>query len=168
MHTVAILCLAIQFRDIYLDVVGEAPGEREDEQGKGLVGRSGDLTWETLAKHDLQREDFHVTNSGKCYPSISKTPNKEQLEACRSWLVEELTQLKPVLILAFGNIGMQTFTGVGKGITAMNGKTTWCEEFSCWICWCVHPAAVLRNPAHKVLFEEGIENFSKKIDLLAP
>lgn len=149
-------------------IVGEAPGEREDEAGKGLVGKSGVLTWSTLENYGLYREDFHVTNAGKCFPAKSKTPNKKQLLLCRSWLEEELHQLKPILILAFGNVGLATFTDKDKGITEMSGKTTWNEEFSCWICWCIHPAAVLRNPGSRQLFNDSIKNFADKIDLLAP
>jgi DNA polymerase-3 subunit alpha len=149
-------------------IMGEAPGESEDKAGKGLIGKSGVLTWTTLENHGLYREDFHVTNAGKCFPSKSKTPNKKQLLLCRSWLEEELYQLKPILILAFGNVGLSTFTDKDKGITEMSGKTTWNEEFSCWICWCIHPAAVLRNPGSKQLFNDSIKNFADKIDLLAP
>jgi DNA polymerase-3 subunit alpha len=149
-------------------IVGEAPGQSEDEEGKGFVGKAGILLWQTLKMYQYEREDFHVTNACKCFPSNSKTPSEKQLLVCRNWLTEELYQIKPVIILAFGNTGLQTFAGRNKGISDMSGTTTWCEEFSSWICWCVHPSSVLRNPNNKTLFNDGIKNFVEKINLLAP
>jgi DNA polymerase-3 subunit alpha len=148
-------------------IAGEAPGRDEDEQGNGFVGRAGKaILWPELKKYDLNREDFHITNCCKCYPSISKTPNKEQIKICKKWLKKEIENIKPCLVLAFGNTSIKAFTGRDGGITELSGKTEWNEEFNCWICWALHPAAVLHNPNNKVAFENGIKNFSEKIFLL--
>ena len=148
-------------------IVGEAPGRDEDEQGQGFVGRAGkDILWTELKKYDLKREDFYITNCCKCYPSITKTPTKEQIKICKNWLIEEIKDVEPCLILAFGNTSIKTFTNREGGITELSGKTEWSEEFNCWIAWCLHPAAVLHNPNNKTAFENGVKNFSEKIFLL--
>jgi DNA polymerase len=148
-------------------IYGEAPGKDEDEQGKGFVGRTGEnVLWPTLNRYDLRREDFYISNVCKCFPSVSKTPNKEQITICKKWLKKEIETIQPCLILAFGNTSIKAFTNREGGITELSGKTEWSEEFSCWICWCLHPAAVLHNPNNRVAFENGIKNFSDKIFLL--
>lgn len=148
-------------------IVGEAPGEQEDLKKKPLVGRSGDLLWSELSKRGIEREDIHVTNSCKCYPKESRTPSQIQIKTCFRWLNQEFLSIKPALILAFGNTGLYTFIGQEKGIVQKNGKTEWLSQFQCWICWCIHPAAVLRQPTLRPAFEDGIENFCKKIELLS-
>jgi DNA polymerase-3 subunit alpha len=148
-------------------IIGEAPGFDENQQKKGFVGKSGKMLWDELIKYDLRREDFHVGNAAKCYPGINKTPSAEQLKICsEKWLFPELKEIDCKLILAFGNCCLQAFMGKKSGITQISGTTEWCEKAGAWICFCVHPAFVLRSPENKNLFKSGIKNFVDKIRLL--
>ncbi len=150
-----------------ITICGEAPGKDEDEKGEGFIGKAGQFLWKELDKYGLYREDFHVTNCCKCWPSISKTPNKSQIQTCHKWIKEEMIRgLDPCLILAFGNTSVKAFTNRDSGITDLSGKTEWNEKAKAWICWCIHPSAVLHNPSNKQVFENGIKNFSEKITLL--
>ncbi|MBU2061863.1 MAG: hypothetical protein KKH44_08470, partial [Bacteroidetes bacterium] len=64
-------------------IVGEGPGKDEDIQGKGFVGQAGNnILWPEFNKYRLERKHFHVTNCVKCFPSKTKTPKKEHIEAC--------------------------------------------------------------------------------------
>ena len=148
-------------------VIGEAPGKSENDLGVGFVGRSGQLVWDELKKFDLTRNDFHVTNACHCFPCQTKTPTKEQIEVCsKKWLFNELQEIDCRLILAFGNSCITAFTGKRGGITSLNGKTEWNENIGAWICWCIHPSAVLRDTNKLKEFQKGIENFVSKIELI--
>ena len=150
-------------------IIGEAPGRDEDTEGKGFVGKAGQLLWRTLKKYGLQRELFHITNVNKCWPSESRKPNAEQIKLCSSmFLNEELNEVRPRLILAFGNTSLTYFTGRTSGILDMSGSTTWNEEIGAWIAWAVHPAAVLHNPDNETYFKAGVKNFAKTVRALAP
>jgi uracil-DNA glycosylase family 4 len=105
---------------------------------------------------------FYVTNATKCYPRLSKSPDKSSIEICGEWLREEILTLQPCLILAFGNTGLKAFNKQSR-ITLENGKTEWRDDMSTFISWCVHPSSVLHNPANKELFETGIKNFAAKV-----
>lgn len=148
-------------------ICGEAPGKFEDEKGIGFIGRSGELVWGELNKYDLTRKDFHVTNACHCFPYQTKTPTKEQIEICsKRWLFSELQEINCRLVLAFGNSCVTAFTGKTGGITSLNGKTEWNENIGAWICWCIHPSAVLRDPNKMREFQKGIENFVSKIEMI--
>lgn len=149
-----------------LAIFGEAPGKDEDDQGQGFVGKSGDMLWNEFSLYGLLRDDFHISNINKCYPRLTRTPAKEQIAKCSVWRDFEINQIKPILILAFGNTSMKAFHGKDTGITDMSGKTTWNENVGAWICWCIHPSAVLHNPNNKQIFKDGIKNFSDKIRIL--
>lgn len=144
-------------------IVGEGPGKEEDEQGKGFVGRSGDLLWGELDKYDLPRELFHVTNIVKCYPRLTRTPTMEQINICKPWLLNELKMIDARFILAFGNTGLKALAGRDKGIMDKSGTIEWIEDIGAWVCWCVHPSAVLHNPNNKQIFFDGIKVFADKI-----
>jgi len=147
-------------------IIGEAPGKEEDYERKGFVGRSGELLWNALKEKGYNRNMFHVTNVVKCYPSISKTPNKRQIKACSKFLDEEIKVIKPFVILAFGNTSLKYFTEEESGIMAKSGTTEWNDKANAWICWCIHPASVLYHDENRELFDKGIKNFISKIKVL--
>jgi len=102
--------------------------------------------------------------SHNCWPSKTRTPNIKHIKACYPWLQEELERIDCRLILAFGNTAIKCFTEMTGGITKLSGKTEWNEKAKAWLCWCVHPAAVLHNKEqNERLFEEGIRNFIQTI-----
>ncbi len=149
-------------------VVGEAPGADEDQQGIGFIGKAGTgVLWPELKKHGLSALMFHVSNVCKCWPGKQiKTPGKRHIQACSKHLETEITGLKPVVILAFGNTCNQFFRGESSGISELNGRTEWSDRFQCWICWCLHPAAVLHSGGNRGDFERGIANFAQVLTRL--
>jgi len=143
-------------------IIGEAPGRDEDVEGEGFVGRASVLLWEELRKYRLLREMFWVTNVCHCWPSTTKTPLVPHIEACFEQLKSELKLIDCRLALVFGNTGIKAFTGKTGGITALSGTTQWIDNPGLWVCWGVHPAALLRSGINTNYFEEGIANFAKK------
>jgi DNA polymerase-3 subunit alpha len=146
-------------------IIGEAPGKEEDREGVGFVGRSGELVWNSLSKKNLKRNMFNITNVVKCFPSKTRTPTNKHIKSCSKWLTEEIENIKPCLILAFGNTNIKFFTEEESGIMAKSGTTEWNEKYGCWICWCIHPASVLYSPENNELFSRGIKNFAEKVKI---
>jgi DNA polymerase-3 subunit alpha len=149
--------------------VAEAPGRDEDEwgeSGKNLIGRAGQLLWDEVALYGYTRRDFHIANTNRCYPKRSKTPSKKQVDDCFPWTIRELAETECRLVLGIGNNTLYAFTGRDKGIMNLSGTTEWVEEFGLWVCWCIHPSAVLRKSSNHEHFEKGIKNFIRKFELL--
>lgn len=145
-------------------VIGEAPGKDEDEAGKGFIGRSGNLLWDELGKYGYERELFHVSNIVKCYPRETRTPIKTHIEACKPWIIDEIENLQPRLILSFGNTSLKCFLNKESGIKDKSGKVEWVENIGAWVVWSIHPSAVLHNPNDKQLFCDSIKKFVDKIE----
>ncbi len=157
------VCPSPSFNNVM--IVGEAPGKDENEAGKGFIGPAGDKLWKELKKYGLERDMFHITNVAKCYPGKRiKTPQKDHIIACSNWLDEEIEYVKPFGILALGNVCLNRFKGLDKGIRDKSGTTDWDEKYGCWICWSVHPSSVLRSNANLAAFEAGIRNFSEFLE----
>lgn len=96
------------FSHPYLAVVGEAPGEQEERQGRPFVGPSGDEMNKALVGAGLRRGFVHVTNVLLCRPpdnnltefikAISKrnkTMEKEWKERCKTAGTNGLPQPPP-------------------------------------------------------------------------
>jgi DNA polymerase len=150
-------------------LVGEAPGKDEDRLGKPFIGAAGNLLWtgredfKGLNTYGLTRDLFHITNVCKCFPSKTRTPKSIHVRTCSPYLYEEIKAVKPFVILAMGNTGLRFFKGVESGITNLSGTTEWSDEFNCWICYSLHPAAVLHHSENLEFIKTGIENFVKKV-----
>ncbi len=143
-------------------IVGEAPGKVEDQKKKGFVGPAGKEIWKYLTPKGFDRELFPISNIVKCFPKQTRTPNKKQIDICsKRWLEKEIKKIRPKIILAFGNTCRSYFEGVDTGIINKSGTTSWSERHKSFICWCIHPSAILRNPHNKAYFNNGMRNFVK-------
>lgn len=153
-----------------ISIIGEGPGREEDGIGKGFVGDSGRILWSALDRYGFKREDFHVTNVVKCWPSKTRTPAKEHIDACGGFLQQELSIVRPFLILAFGNTCNQFFTGEAKGIMDLSGTVVWSDKYQAWICWSVHPASVLYDrggvAGNRARLDSAIETFADRVGSL--
>lgn len=97
-------------------IVGEAPGEQEDLQGKPFVGKCGEVVTKMLKYAGLERQEAYLTNSVICYPPNNRNPLMKEIEACRKRLLEQIKLIKPKLLVLMGKIATQALLGeVVKG-----------------------------------------------------
>ncbi|MEA5580118.1 uracil-DNA glycosylase [Nodularia harveyana UHCC-0300] len=130
-------------------VIGEAPGQNEDETGLPFVGRSGQLLEKILASVNLSTEqDVYIANINKCRPPENRTPNPDEMAACIPYLLEQIRLIDPKIILLTGATAVKGITGDKRGITKIRGQ--WIE-WSGRLCMPIfHPSYLLRNPSKEV------------------
>jgi DNA polymerase len=112
-----------------LMVVGEGPGETEDEVGRPFVGRAGQLLDRMLAAIGLPREQVYICNTVKCRPTLhgpngprNRAPDSQETENCRPFLEEQIAIVAPEVILALGSPAAKWFLGHDFQITRMRGR----------------------------------------------
>jgi len=129
-------------------VVGEGPGQNEDETGLPFVGRAGQLLEKILESVKLDSEkDVYICNIVKCRPPGNRNPATDEAEACKPYLLEQIRMVDPKIILLTGATALKVLTGEKRGITKIRGQ---------WIEWqgrlcmpILHPAYLLRNPSRQ-------------------
>ncbi len=103
-------------------LIGEAPGENEDLQGVPFVGRAGKLLDTYLEDAGLSRQkDLYIANIVKCRPPKNRVPSKEEKQACKHFLEEQILEVNPKLILLCGTTSMSEYIK-GAKITDVHGK----------------------------------------------
>lgn len=102
--------------------IGEAPGKNEDETGLPFCGASGKMLDKWIQHLGLEGSDYAVINCLKCRPPENADPTKEQLEACREWLIEQIVALNPKAIFYVGRYAAKEVGGFKEGITSLAGK----------------------------------------------
>lgn len=128
-------------------VVGEAPGQSEDEQGLPFVGAAGQLLTKILAAVDLKREDVFICNVLKHRPPGNRNPMPDEVTACRPFLVRQFELLRPKVILALGTFAAQTLLETKLAIGKLRGQLHRYHGVPLIVTY--HPAALLRNPSWK-------------------
>ena len=124
--------------------VGEGPGADEDEQGLPFVGRAGKKLTEIIEKGmNLNREkDTYICNIVKCRPPGNRDPEKEEIEACNPFLLQQLKAIQPKVVVALGKPAASTLLGRNVPITKERG--TWHEYEGFKLMLTLHPAYLLR------------------------
>jgi DNA polymerase len=130
--------------DPVLMVVGEAPGQTEDEGGEPFIGRSGRLLFRLIHEElSLSREQCFVTNVVKCRPPGNRTPSRHEIETCRPWFLAQLRDVAPRVVLALGNTAARSVFGYDEGIGRTHGRITQLASGPGMATY--HPAAALRS-----------------------
>jgi len=144
-------------------IIGEAPGETEDRNGKQWQGKVGRRLKRTLSSMgiDLFKDCLNI-NSINCRPIDEKGRNRKptdmEIACCRKRVLKVIDQNKPRLILLLGGSAVQSFLGHRwtRGLTAgAKGKadkiSVWRgwnipdRDFHAWVCPTYHPSFVERD-----------------------
>jgi uracil-DNA glycosylase len=143
--------------DADLMFIGEAPGFHEDRQGEPFVGAAGQLLTRMLSEIGLARADVYIANILKCRPPGNRDPQPLEIEACTPWLVEQLSIIRPRLVVTLGNFATKYVLATTRGITSMRGSVF--EWQGRKVIPTYHPAAVLRGGERSRQFQELRDDF---------
>ena len=135
-----------------LFLVGEQPGDREDEAGRPFVGPAGRLLDEALAEAGIERDDAYLTNVVKHFKweprgkrRIHQKPNAIEIAACRPWVEAELAVVSPRVLVCLGATAAQALLGRSVRVTRDRGRPL--ESTYAPVAFAtVHPSSILRAP----------------------
>lgn len=129
-------------------IIGEGPGQNEDETGLPFVGKAGQLLEKILASVKLDtQQDVYICNIVKCRPPSNRVPAPNEIAACKPYLLEQIRLVDPKIILLTGATAVKGLTGNKTGITKIRG--TWIEWEGRLCMPILHPAYLLRNPSRE-------------------
>ena len=130
-------------KDADVLIVGEAPGQQEDEMGLPFVGRSGQLLIKLLGEIELQREDVYIATVVKCRPPGNRDPRPDEIDACKGYLKRQIEIIDPTVVITLGNFSTKLLLKTTMGITRMRGRAY--EWWGRFLVPTFHPAAALRG-----------------------
>ena len=129
--------------DAEILLIGEGPGQHEDEQGKPFVGRAGKLLDDMLEMVNLNRSKVYIANIVKCRPPQNRDPLNVEQDACIDWLRRQTALLRPKIIVCLGRIAAKSIIKNDFRITQEHGQ--WFERDGIQMTAIFHPAALLRD-----------------------
>lgn len=130
--------------------VGEGPGADEDASGRPFVGRAGQLLTKMIESIGLKREQVYIANVVKSRPPGNRTPEADEVKACKPFLLRQIACIKPRLIVTLGNPATQSLLDTKVGITRLRGEVqTYPHLPGVKVIPTFHPAYLLRSPDKK-------------------
>ncbi|MGV3512006.1 MAG: UdgX family uracil-DNA binding protein [Novosphingobium sp.] len=143
-----------------LMIVGEQPGDTEEEQGRPFVGPAGRLLRLHLEEAGISDERTYVTNAVKHFKftptgkrRLHQNPTAKEIDVCRWWLDGERALVQPRLILALGASAARSLLGKTVSVQKVRGEPHLLDDGSeLWIT--THPSYLLRLQDHGRAEEE--------------
>lgn len=148
-----------------LALVAESAGDNEAQQGRALVGWTGQQVNNLLEHNGVKRDEVYCDNVVRCKPPPAKKGAKlpkEVIEFCtQQHLLPALQAIKPNCIIALGDYSLQFLTG-HKGITKWRGSLIHSESFG-KVVPTFHPAALMKGEGMAVYWPFVDFDFAKAI-----
>lgn len=135
-------------------LVGEAPGRDEDIQGRPFVGKSGQLLDLMLKAIGLDRGSVYIANTIYWRPPGNRAPSAEETAQCLPFIRRQIELAKPEIVVLVGGVSAKALLETQTGIMQLRGhwaEITWPALGTLPALPTLHPAYLLRNPAHKRL-----------------
>jgi uracil-DNA glycosylase family protein len=132
--------------------VGEQPGDEEDRAGHPFVGPAGRLLDRALAEAGVERGDCYVTNAVKHFKFVQtgkrrlhQKPDAGDIAHYRPFLLQEVKQVAPRLLVALGATAAQALLGRKIPILKLRGEVL-PGPLEHPVFLTVHPSFLLRLP----------------------
>lgn len=133
-------------------VIGEAPAEQEDRQGKPFVDRMGLMLDNMLTSIQCSRtHNVYVSNIVKCRPPGNRNPKPDELAACKPYLLRQIALVRPFAIFAVGRVAARVLLETDAPLQKLRQLTHTLTVDGVNIPLIVshHPASLLNHPADK-------------------
>ena len=132
-------------------LVGEQPGDQEDEAGVPFVGPAGGVLDKALDAAGIDRGEVYVTNAVKHFKwiprgkkRIHQRPNVRQVRACLPWLESEIELVQPDVLVCLGAVAAQALLGPKFLVTQQRGKPVE-SPLARTVMATIHPSSILRQ-----------------------
>jgi len=147
-------------------IVGEGPGEKEDELGKPFVGDAGNLLNKMLRAIKIEREKIYITNVVNYRPPNDRKPEQSEINRYSKYLKEHISIIDPKILILMGSTAMEAILGINKEISKERGqwKEVIIKQKNYKTIITFHPAYLLRKPDQKKFSWEDLKIIHKEIN----
>ena len=149
-------------------IVGEGPGQKEDEIGKPFVGDAGMLLNKMLKAINIERNKVYITNVVNYRPPNNRKPEPAEIKRYSEYLRKHISIIDPKILILMGSTAMESLFGSRIKITKERGnwKDIIINNKTYLSMITFHPAYLLRQPEQKKYSWADLKEIRKKIDQL--
>lgn len=132
-------------------VIGDPPGEEEEQQGEPFAGQAGQLLDNMLKAVGLARKaqgagGVYITSAVKCRPP-GRNPTPQELSTCAPYLARQVALVQPKVIVVMGRFAVQSVLQTSEPLGKLRGQLHTYQGVP--VVATYHPSSLLRTPADK-------------------
>ena len=148
-----------------LMLIGEAPGDKEEESGVPFKGEVGELLNKMLIAINIKRQNIYMSYAINFRPPEDRKPTSTEIKRYSVFLKEHISIINPKIIVLMGSSAMEAVTGINEKISMHRGH--WKEvilknkTFPLMITF--NPSYLIRFPENKKYSWEDLKKIRDKI-----
>jgi DNA polymerase len=128
-------------------IVGDAPGEEEDQNGRSFAGPAGQLLDNMLKALSLTRGDVYLTHTLKCRTPSGRNASQLEVSHCANYLSRQVALVQPKVILAMGRTAALALLQSAEPLGKLRSQVQSFQGVPVVVTY--PPAYLLRNQADK-------------------
>lgn len=103
-------------------LVGDAPGDDDDRQGRPFAGAEGRLLDAMLKEIGLERTQVYLAHAVPWRPPGKRAPTQQEAAICLPFIQRQIALSQPQILVCLGNLSVQMLLGVREGATRVRGR----------------------------------------------
>ena len=148
-----------------LMLIGEAPGQLEDNTGNSFQGEIGSLLEKMLLAINITKDKVYTAYSINFRPPEDRKPTSQEIKRYSVFLKEHISIIDPKIIILMGSTAMEAVTNLNSKISLERGK--WKEIIlknkTFPIIITLSPSYLIRFPENKKYSWQDLKKIKQKI-----
>ncbi len=147
-------------------LIGETPGDLEDNSGYSFQGNVGELLKKMLLAINVEKEKIYTTYSINFRPPDDRKPTSKEIKRYSIFIKEHITIIDPKIIILMGSTAMEAVTGINDKISLERGnwKEIILNNKTYPLIISFSPSYLIRFPENKKYSWEDLKKIKRKIE----
>ena len=154
--------------DSSIMIIGEAPGEIEDNCGRVFQSDAGALLGKMLSVINIKKENVYLTYTINFRPPEDRKPTSQEIRRYSAFLKEHISIINPEILILMGSTAMEAVTGKNSRISNIRGqwKEIILKNQTIPFMITFSPSYLIRFPENKRHSWEDLKKIKQKINNL--
>ena len=147
-------------------LIGETPGDLEDNSGYSFQGNVGELLKKMLLAINVKKEKIYTAYSINFRPPDDRKPTSKEIKRYSIFIKEHITIIDPKIIILMGSTAMEAVTGISDKISLERGnwKEIILNNKTYPLIISFSPSYLIRFPENKRYSWEDLKKIKRKIE----
>ena len=147
-------------------LIGETPGDLEDNSGHSFQGNVGELLKKMLLAINVKKEKIYTAYSINFRPPDDRKPTSKEIKRYSIFIKEHITIIDPKIIILMGSTAMEAVTGINDKISLERGnwKEIILNNKTYPLIISFSPSYLIRFPENKRYSWEDLKKIKRKIE----
>jgi len=147
-------------------LIGETPGDLEDNSGYSFQGNVGELLKKMLLAINVKKEKIYTAYSINFRPPDDRKPTSKEIKRYSIFIKEHITIIDPKIIILMGGTAMEAVTGINDKISLERGnwKEIILNNKTYPLIISFSPSYLIRFPENKRYSWEDLKKIKRKIE----